>query len=74
VSDIRAIFDTMAAVAIMEAVVKPVVTRLTKKALGWADQHLHFIPDWLYHGPSSLNCQADLYQEQKAQDQQKVLL
>lgn len=59
----------MAAVAIMEAIVKPTVTRLTKKALGWADQYLHFIPDWLHHAPSSLNCPEDLCQEQKAQDQ-----
>ena len=68
-SDIRVVVDTLAAVAIMEAIVKPVVTRLTKKALGWADQHLKFIPDWLYHAPSSVNCPKDLYQEQKAQDQ-----
>ena len=68
-SDARVIIDTLAAVALMEAIVKPVVTRLTKKALGWADQYFHFIPDWLYHAPPSVNCPEDLCQEQKAQDQ-----
>ena len=72
-SDVRVIVDTLVAIAFMEAIVKPVVTRLTKKALGWADQYFHFIPDWLHHAPSSPNCQADPCQEQKAQDQQKEL-
>lgn len=68
-SDIRVIVDTLVAVALMEAIVKPVVTRLTKKALGWADQYFHLIPDWLYHASSTVNCSEDLYQERKAQDQ-----
>ena len=68
-SDARAIIDTLVAVAIMEAIVKPVVTRLTKKALGWADHYLHFIPDWLYHAPPSVNRPEYPCQEQKAQDQ-----
>jgi len=68
-SDIRVVIDTLVAIAFMEAIVKPVTTRLTKKALGWADQYLHFIPNWLYHAPSSVNCPTDLCQEQKAQDQ-----
>ena len=68
-SDIRGIVDTLVAIAVMEAVVKPVVTRLTKTALGWADQYLYFIPNWLYHAPSPVNCQENPCQEQKAQDQ-----
>lgn len=68
-SDIRVVIDTLVAIAFMEAIVKPVTTRLTKKALGWADQYLYFIPNWLYHASSSVNCPKNLYQEQKAQDQ-----
>lgn len=59
-SDLRAIVDTLIALAAMEAVVKPVVVRLTKKALKWADKYIHLVPNWLYHAPSSSDCPEDL--------------
>ena len=42
------ILDTLVAIAFMEAIVKPVTVRATKKALEWADNHVDVIPDWLY--------------------------
>ena len=47
-SHIHTIIDTIVALALMEAIVKPVVVRITQKALEWADNHVEIIPDWLY--------------------------
>jgi len=58
-NDLRTIVDTLAALAVMEAIVKPIVVRLTKKALKWADKHIHVIPDFLHHGSSSSDRPAD---------------
>lgn len=59
-SDLRTIIDTLIALAVMEAVVKPIVVRVTKKALKWADKYIHFIPDFLHHGPPSNHCPKDI--------------
>lgn len=59
-TDLRAIADTLIALAVMEAIVKPLVVRLTKKALKWADRYIHFIPDFLHHAPSSSHCPEDI--------------
>lgn len=47
-SHIATVVDTLLAIALMEAIVKPVTVRVTKKALKWADSHIDLIPDWLY--------------------------
>lgn len=58
-NDLRTIVDTLIALAVMEAIVKPIVVRLTKKALEWADKYIHFIPDFLHHAPPSSHCPKD---------------
>lgn len=45
---LQTVADTLLAIALMEAIVKPVTVRATKKALEWADGHIDWIPDWLY--------------------------
>lgn len=47
-TNLQAIIDTLVALALMEAIVKPITVRLTKKALKWADGHVDVIPNWLY--------------------------
>ena len=47
-SHLQTVADTLLAIALMEAIVKPVTVRVTKKALEWADGHIDWIPDWLY--------------------------
>ena len=48
---LRLILDTMVGLALMEAIVKPVVVRYSKKLLKLADGHIKWIPDWLYKRP-----------------------
>ena len=40
--------DTVIAIAFVEAILKPITVRQTKKLLAWADAHVDIIPDWLY--------------------------
>ncbi len=48
---LRPILDTMIGLALMEVIVKPVVVRYSKKLLKLADNHVKWIPDWLYKRP-----------------------
>ena len=41
--------DTVLAIAFVEAILKPITIRVTKRVLWWADNHVEIIPDWLYH-------------------------
>jgi len=41
--------DTVLAIAFVEAILKPITIRATKRVLRWADNHVEIIPDWLYH-------------------------
>jgi hypothetical protein len=43
------IVDVLVGFAIMEAIVKPLVVRASKKAMRWMDSHVEWIPDWLYY-------------------------
>ena len=40
--------DTVLAIAFVEAILKPITVRTTKRVLQWADNHIELIPDWLY--------------------------
>ena len=40
--------DTVLAIAFVEAILKPVTVRATKRIIRWADSHVDIIPDWLY--------------------------
>ena len=51
-TNLQAIIDTLLALAFMEAIVKPIAVRATKKALEWADAHVDVIPNWLYDSRS----------------------
>jgi hypothetical protein len=51
VEHLRPILDTMIGLALMEVIVKPVVVRYSKKLLKLADNHVKWIPDWLYKRP-----------------------
>lgn len=48
---LRPILDTMIGLALMEVIVKPVVVRYSKKLLKLVDNHVKWIPDWLYKRP-----------------------
>lgn len=41
----------MIGLALIEVIVKPVVVRYSKKLLKLADNHVKWIPDWLYKRP-----------------------
>ena len=43
------VIDILIGFAIMEAIVKPLTVRAMQYVLRWADSHVEFIPDWLYH-------------------------
>ena len=43
------IADVLIGFMIMEAVVRPLAVRAAKHFMLWADSHVEFIPDWLYH-------------------------
>ena len=43
------IIDILVGFAIMEAIVKPITVRVMKSLMRWADSHVKWIPDWLYH-------------------------
>ena len=43
------VLDILIGFAIMEAIVKPLVVRASKHVMRWADSHVEWIPDWLYH-------------------------
>lgn len=45
---IQTFVDTVLAIAFMEAILKPLTVRATKRVLQWADNHVEIIPDWLY--------------------------
>ena len=45
---VQTFVDTVLAIAFMEAIVKPVTLRLTKKLLRRADEEVGFIPDYLH--------------------------
>lgn len=47
-TNLQAIVDTLAALALMEAIVKPITVKATQKILKWADEHVDVIPNWLY--------------------------
>lgn len=51
-TNLQAIIDTLLALALMEAIVKPVMVRLTQRILEWADAHVDVIPNWLYDSRS----------------------
>jgi len=40
--------DTVLAIAFVEAILKPITVRATKRILQRADNHVDIIPDWLY--------------------------
>ena len=40
--------NTVLAIAFMEVILKPITVRVTKRVLKWIDNHVDFIPDWLY--------------------------
>jgi hypothetical protein len=58
--DFHIILNTIIGMAFTEVIIKPVVVRLTKKALKWADKYIHLIPDFLHHAPSSSHCPKDI--------------
>ena len=43
------IIDILVGFAIMEAIIKPLTVRAMKHLMRWADSHVDWIPDWLYH-------------------------
>lgn len=47
-SDLRNILDTLAALALVEVLVKPITIRLGRLLLRRVDDRIHWIPDWLY--------------------------
>jgi hypothetical protein len=47
-SDLRNILDTLAALALVEVLVKPITIRLGRLLLRKVDGRIHWIPDWLY--------------------------
>ena len=51
-TNFQVFLDTVLAIALMEAIVKPVTVRLTRKILEWADKHVDVIPNWLYDSRS----------------------
>ena len=51
-TNFQVFLDTVLAIALMEAIVKPVTIQATKKALEWADKHVDVIPNWLYDSRS----------------------
>ena len=46
---LQTFIDTVLAIAFVEAILKPITVRVTKRVIRWADSHLDIIPDWLYH-------------------------
>lgn len=40
--------DVVLAIIAVEAILKPVTVRLTKRALRFLDNHFSWIPDWLH--------------------------
>ena len=40
--------DTVLAIAFVEAILKPITIRATKRLIGWVDGHVDVIPDWLH--------------------------
>jgi hypothetical protein len=51
-TNFQLVIDTLLALALMEAIVKPITVRATKKALEWVDAHVYVIPNWLYDSKS----------------------
>lgn len=47
-SDLQNILDTLAALALVEVLVKPITIRLGRALLRQIDGRIHWIPDWLY--------------------------
>lgn len=46
--DIHIIVNTVIGIGFTEAILKPIVIRLTRNLLRHLDQHVKLIPDWLY--------------------------
>ena len=40
--------ETIAALAFMEVIGKPLIVRITKKLIKKADDHIYVIPDWIH--------------------------
>jgi len=49
--DLRVILDTLATLALIEVLVKPVVVYCGRWLLRKADIKVRWIPDWLYDNP-----------------------
>jgi uncharacterized protein involved in cysteine biosynthesis len=46
--DVRIIVDLMIGMMITEVLLKPVAIRYGRQFLGWVDQLIQVIPDWLH--------------------------
>lgn len=51
--DVRVILDTVATLALIEVLVKPVVVYCGRWLLQKVDGKIRWIPDWLYRNPPS---------------------
>lgn len=48
-SDLRNILDTLAALALVEVLVKPITIRIGRALLRQVDGRIQWIPNWLYN-------------------------
>jgi hypothetical protein len=52
-TDLRIALDVFLVLAFTEVIAKPIAIKLGQAALQWADEHVGWVPDWLYKGPKS---------------------
>jgi hypothetical protein len=50
-TDLRIALDVFLTLAFTEVIAKPVAIRIGRLVLQWADEHVEWIPNWLYKGP-----------------------
>ena len=52
-TDLRIALDVFLTLAFTEVIAKPIATRTGRAMLQWADNHVGWVPDWLYRRPES---------------------
>jgi hypothetical protein len=49
-TDLRIAVDVFLTLAFTEVIAKPVAIRVGRAVLQWADNHVGWVPNWLYKG------------------------
>lgn len=47
-TDLRIALDVFLTLAVTEVIAKPIAIRMGRALLKWLDEHVQWVPDWLY--------------------------